>query len=292
MWAQENNVTLLSAGGNSYNTGTGGSGIFLGEKGALVQMIIPSSGNAKMLLQKVPRSPSSDGVIVNNIDPDEVIDSLAAEMDDFKLNIDPTVYEHTSVPLNLNKTTVIEEICHGESACCKFTINFTVNSELMNLGKNTYTYHIAVFNGVRKFPGVRDVGVESCGIIACLNYSSTSCGQRFPKYSNVTWPITFNSIKVVGSFTNVVHKIQYPSSVLSSLRAISPLKTSWKKEVKVNMVERTHALVKPQSRILTFGIFGRDFSKDDAPHSYSSADLARFAGILLAIAMASFVKTF
>lgn len=57
-------------------------------------------------------------------------------------------------------------------------------------------------------------------------------------------------------------KIQFPSSVLSSLRPISPQYTLWTRTELGRSVWRNHVLIKPYSKILTFGIFGRDFSRD------------------------------
>ncbi|CAH1978068.1 unnamed protein product [Acanthoscelides obtectus] len=293
MWAQENDVVLLTAGANTPHVGSGGTGIFLGHKGALDQVIVPSPGGTKLLLHKVPRMTSSQEPAIDNVASDEDIDALAAKMDDFKLIIDPTVYEQNTVQLNTNKTTVVEEICHGKSAktCCRFTVNLTTNNTVITPGKQAYTYHMGVFNGVRSFSGTRDGGIEACAIMACRNNNSNSCGQRFSNYSDIVWPITFNSIEVVGNFTNGERKIQYPNSLLTSLQSISPEKTFWKKEIKGDTVLRTHALMKPQSRILTFGIFGRDFSRDGPPLSYSSASLNR-VGLSIAIVLISVVKVF
>nr|CAI5821017.1 unnamed protein product [Callosobruchus analis] len=294
MWAQENDVVLLSAGANALHTGSGGTGMFIGHKGALDQVIVPDKGDTKLLFHQIPRLASTAEATLNNTASDEEIDALAAELDSFRLLIDPTVYEQTSLQLDTNKTSVVEEICHGKTVktCCKFTVNFSVNSAVLTPGKKAYTYHMGVFNGVRSFSGIRDGGIESCAIIACLNDNPNSCGQRFANYSDIVWPVTFTNIQIVGNFTNVEHKIQYPNSLLTSLRSISPMKTSWKKDVKGDVVIRTHALVKPQSRILTFGIFGRDFSRDGPPLSYSAAGFNRISWPLVTVVLISAAMLF
>lgn len=57
-------------------------------------------------------------------------------------------------------------------------------------------------------------------------------------------------------------KIQFPNSLLTSFRPISPQYTLWTRTELGPSVRRNHVLKKPYSRILTFGIFGRDFSRD------------------------------
>ncbi|VEN39432.1 unnamed protein product [Callosobruchus maculatus] len=292
MWAQENDV-LLTAGTNAPKTGSGGTGIFLGHKGALDQIMLPSLSGSKLLLHKVPRMNASAYTTFNNIASDEDIDALAAEMDNFTLQRDPVLDEQNSVQLNTKKSTVTEEICHGKSVktCCRFKVNFTVNSTALPPGKKAYTYHMGVFNG-EVSPWTRKAGIESCAIMACLTDDPMSCGKRFPKYSDIVWPITFNSIEVLGNFTNVEDKIQYPNSLLASLRSISPMKTSWTKEVQDDVVLRTHSLVQPQSRILTFGIYGRDFSRDGPPPSYSAASLNTIVSVLVIVILISAVELF
>lgn len=70
-------------------------------------------------------------------------------------------------------------VCHGDAdntLCCNFNVSFTVNGSLNS--SNSYVYHLVAFNGVRTYSGVYYGGVETCGVVACLNHSVTSCGQR------------------------------------------------------------------------------------------------------------------
>lgn len=65
------------------------------------------------------------------------------------------------------------------------------------------------------------------------------------------------------------NRIQFPNSVLASLRPISPQYTDWIRHKKLNSVRRDHILKTPYNKILTFGIFGRDFERD-SPYPSSS----------------------
>ncbi|KAJ8954496.1 hypothetical protein NQ314_007102 [Rhamnusium bicolor] len=98
----------------------------------------------------------------------------------------------------------------------------------------------------------------------------------------IVWPITFEYISVVANFTKDENRIQFPNSVLSSIRPISPGFTIWNKEELSDGVKRAHILHKPQNRLLTFGIFGRDFSRDSSePQNNRSVELSNINFILL-----------
>lgn len=89
--------------------------------------------------------------------------------------------EHNSVVLNTTKERVETTVCHGENnnvLCCDFNISLFLNAAEESL--HVYTYHLVAFNGVRTFSGLYYGGVETCGIVACLNQSVVSCGQRQP----------------------------------------------------------------------------------------------------------------
>lgn len=85
---------------------------------------------------------------------------------------------HTSIVLDISKNETKAEICNGKDVkiCCHFYIKLRNEDELS--GKLAYTYHLAAFNGVRSFVGVRSGGIETCAVLACLNNSVQSCGKR------------------------------------------------------------------------------------------------------------------
>lgn len=86
--------------------------------------------------------------------------------------------------------------------------------------------------------------------------------HRFPKYKDIQWPVTFEYINITAEFQVGGEKIQFPNSLLSSLRPISPQYTSWITERTEQKVKRTHILNKAQNRLLTFAIYGRNFGND------------------------------
>ncbi|CAG9767569.1 unnamed protein product [Ceutorhynchus assimilis] len=257
MWAQEMDVVLLAAGASYPETGAGGSGIFLGARGAQLSEISPT-GSTNILIGSV-----SDNVTSQKTFNERETDDLASSMDDFFMLVDPTIKDHNSVILDLSQENFNATVCH-EELCCDFSINISVSSS-QSASKDVYTYHLVAFNGVRTYSGFYYGGVETCGIVACLNGSVDSCGRRFSNYSTVSWPITFNSIEINGNFTPSKDRIQYPTTLLSSIRPLAVQDYSWKKTELNSTIQRSIVSLKPQNRLLTFGIFGRDFERDREP---------------------------
>lgn len=264
MWSHENNVVLLASGGNYPRTGASGSGIYLGENGPLERVFIGGDGGTKVIVQTVTNNESTQNVYNQSQLTDEDTDELAKELDGFFLLRDLSMDDHTSVLMNENKTRILEEVCNGDSVklCCNFDI--IINRNTSTMGINRYKYHLATFNGIRSFSGLRNAGIEACGIVACLNDSLSSCGLRFRNYSEIYWPITFEKIIVEAKFLKDENRAQYPNSVLSSFRPILPKFTSWEKKEEGKYITRKHVLNNSQNRLLTFGIFGRDFSRDSS----------------------------
>lgn len=133
---------------------------------------------------------------------------------------------------------------------------------------------MVVYKGYKTYYDIFEPGgVEVCAIIACLNSSIDSCGERFKNYNNVQWPITFEKLVIKATFglhkkEKIYYSSQFPNSLLSSIRPIHPSSTSWTSEIvydanKTARLERTFALTKPHSKILTFGIFARNFTLID-----------------------------
>ncbi|KAG5889554.1 hypothetical protein JTB14_024961 [Gonioctena quinquepunctata] len=264
MWAQENNVNFLSAGVNFPMGGSGGTGIFVGEKDRLATEIVGGNGTGptRTIVKRVPRLDIPNNPYLNFTEVEQDVDELAKDMDIFKIKTDSSMKDHTAVVLDRSESVIVEEVCNGETikTCCLFNMTIEVNKTIQ--GQNSYVYQMAVFNGVRSYDGFANAGIESCALLACLDESIASCGKRFKNYSDIFWPITFKTLSVSSSFPKDVNRIQFPTSLLASIRPISPQNTTWMNEENGEYLKRTHSLKEPQNRLLTFGIYGRDFSRD------------------------------
>lgn len=118
---------------------------------------------------------------------------------------------------------------------------------------------------------------------------------RFSNYSEIVWPVTFESINITTDFVIDNNRIQFPNSLLASIRPVSPQYTVWFQEIMDNGMRTSFTLTKPQDRLLTFGIFGRDFNRDgelNPPAGNKSAELEHFSTILFVSVTFLLVKYF
>ncbi|XP_049824654.1 vanin-like protein 2 [Aethina tumida] len=251
MWARENNVTFLSSGANNMAVGSGGSAIILSNRvtnSLTIEPDLNSTNYAKVLYSDV-------------VEPEADVDVVAKSLDKMKLKQD-NLKEYTSTLLpEIGNTT--SKICH-QSLCCYFEVNKTVTAS----HNNSYYYRLVAYSGVRSFSGVYNGGIDVCGVVACTdNKTVTSCSERLPNYESITWPILFSSIKIRAEFPNEETRIQFPNSLLSSLRPMSQDAIKWEKTINGTNVVRELTLLKPTNRLMTFAIYGRNFKADSDPLS-------------------------
>ncbi|KAJ3634372.1 hypothetical protein MTP99_011253 [Tenebrio molitor] len=268
MWAQEYNFKLLFSGANNPKTGQGGTGIF---DGGPVLMDIVGDGGTKAYVYYVNNRSFATPIESKDID------TLSTEMDKFKLEVDPDLHRYEYSILNLGQNSSYNVVlCYNKTEnnhfCCDFTLRTSIQ-ESTN-AKNRYTYHLVAYKGYKTYFEVfKTGGVEICGVVACLGSSPTSCGKRFRKYEKVGWPITFEEIIIKAKFSwplkdGIYLNSQFPSSLLSSMRPINPKHTNWSQEIiydenNVSYIERIFSLTEPHKKILTFAIFGRNFTLQD-----------------------------
>ncbi|KAL3266913.1 hypothetical protein HHI36_011063 [Cryptolaemus montrouzieri] len=188
-WAQGNDVALLTSGASDPTYGTGGLGIFLGARGTLATVDIPHSDNY-YLFKEVPD--------IYNFTPScklEVDNRNAKKMDKYNLYIeDLTEYAYKKLDLRTSKT-IEETLCQtqgNETLCC----HFQIETEILNAdsieNKFIYDYFLVTRSGLRTYGNNTYIlGIEMCGLIACTGPSIMNCGQRFPDYDQVSWPIIF-----------------------------------------------------------------------------------------------------
>lgn len=119
----------------------------------------------------------------------------------------------------------------------------------------------------------------------CPNY-------RFPKYTNIIWPVTFQTINVSAAFERSDDKIQFPNSLIASLKPISPQNTLWNKIESHGIIRRNHILTTPHAKVLTFGIFGRDFSRDSLFPSKSNINKSSYITAILLVILSTVLVIF
>ncbi|KYB27203.1 Vanin-like protein 1 [Tribolium castaneum] len=270
MWAQEFNITVFMSGANNPAKGQGGTAIYHREDGPILMEIGAKRGTKAYVYHFIN---NTSGALAESVE-EKSVDELAKEMDNFYLEQDPDLDRYKSLVLRKKESFVY--LCNDNVKdnyfCCSFDIKLSINTSVTN--KKRYTYHLVAYKGYKTYHNIfRPGGIEVCAVIACLNSKLKSCGQRFKNYDEIGWPITFEKLVIKATFgmprkEKIYYSSQFPNSLLSSIRPIHPDFTSWSSQIifdaqNKSYLERTFALLEPQSKILTFGIFGRNFTLHD-----------------------------
>lgn len=252
-WAYATNATLLAAGANNRKKGSGGSGLYQGATGPLIFTIV-GADVSKGLVAKIP------GTAARSKNT-RAVDRKAKEMDVFRISSD-NLKPYTSKLLLRGSNHVDARVCsyaNETQFCCHFQLELEWQAKD---DKKHYQYHMVAFSGTRTFGRVSKGGVEVCAVVACLNDSLSSCGKRFRDYNTISWPTIFKKIFIEAEFDDDPNKFQFPNSLLSNIEPIHVDDFEWRSILINKRVRRTYFLKAPQNRLMTFGIYGRDFNRD------------------------------
>lgn len=152
---------------------------------------------------------------------------------------------------------VAKNICNN-TLCCDIKVNYTIK----NSGtKPHYQYAIAFYFGNRTFSGVVETGVAACAIIACPQRDIASCGTRDESLENI---YEWNVIEINGEFPMRNDQYFYmPSTLDDNILPLHPELFDYSvgsgRKDGINVVMK---LNKHVDNLLTFGIWGRDFSDE------------------------------
>ncbi|KAI4454854.1 biotinidase-related [Holotrichia oblita] len=280
MYAIENDVVLLASGANSAEQGSGGSGIFQGKLGA-VQLDLISNDGSKVIVANVLKEWDSSTVLAEDTDNEADIDKLGKEMDSFHL-------KHDNVSVYGGYRMVAEELS-GTFRYNDVECQVSWKMSYQNITENHYDYALLYYSGVRSFDRVRDGGIDVCAVVFCQdlnenNEDYSNCGSRYSSYDTIQWTYTIEEITISANFTVSDSAIQYPSTLLSSIRPLDKTDYEWSSQYYDNnkIVQKTIKLTKPQDRLLVFGIYGRDFSRDSGA-SWVTINHLLFAATVLGV---------
>ncbi|KAL0811082.1 hypothetical protein ABMA28_010353 [Loxostege sticticalis] len=136
-----------------------------------------------------------------------------------------------------------ETVCHG-GLCCEFY----VKTGFVGSKDDEVTYGLAAFDGVRHFDRTHNIGAQTCAVFACAGLCKRACNLGSQNDTN----IVFEEISISGNFTE---SIQYPIILTDS--QIEPSKFDMYVQTKQVTLQNMDV-----ENLLTFGLFGRVFSKD------------------------------
>lgn len=175
-----------------------------------------------------------------------------------KLKRDQLDVYNTSI-INFNKAKQSHEICH-EKFCCTFNLGIEVISPESS-NSPFYIYRMAAYNGLRTFDGFADGAVKVCAIMACVDDSLKSCGERHtvPVHDK----LKFNSIKLKVSYGRDDNVLFMPSTLDTSIMPFESKDYEYDEITKdESKIEIRMELKEAKTDLLTFAIYSRNFEKD------------------------------
>lgn len=273
-WSYSWDVNFLAAGYNAPSVGSAGSGIYAGKAGPIMA-IMPVVPTTQLLVANVTKktSPNSKSNLKHLSDGDNIIEefpfensfsnSIAGKISGIRMKRDYLEPYETFI-LNEGHFVGEERLCHNE-LCCDFQLDMHSDHQDHNTSLKDYVYRLAVFDGVRSFTYVTG-GVQVCAVIFCANSSVSSCGYEFEMPDQAAFYTVFNKIHISGNF-RVANSTQLPTTLVQGYGVLSPDTFQFtteeipeKSEVRIDMNTTVQI-----SKLLTFGIYGRDFLKDGEP---------------------------
>nr|XP_026491952.1 vanin-like protein 1 [Vanessa tameamea] len=163
-------------------------------------------------------------------------------------------------PLNLEASTkgYTETVCQG-NICCQFY----VKTNSIGAKQQDVTYGLVVFDGVQNL-GNSNIGVQTCSVVACAGLYKRSCFVGSEKNNT---NIVFDNILIKGNFSygNTAH---FPT-ILTTAQSVMNKENFRFTPLNKNTKYVTAELYNTEN-VLSFGIFGRDYSKDYQTSEFGS----------------------
>ncbi|XP_034945856.1 vanin-like protein 2 [Chelonus insularis] len=277
-WSYINDVNFLGSGFNEPSTGSGGSGIYSAKNGHLARVWSEKQTNA-LIITKIPKI--KHGSQKRSINPE---DTKILYLTPAQISTNPSNGSKTQQVLKMDDTTAYTTqllqpkngtfnvtLCNY-GHCCNFTTNTEHREDLIKGAAKYYRYRFAVFNGVRSFSDVRTGGVEICSIIACLDDNPTSCSKRFDSNTIIVHPTTFKSIVISSKVQDVPTVLRMPLNINTELHPLNVSDFTFTSDkINATHVNLKYSLIKPRKDLMTFAIYGRNFTADGLPKTVNSS---------------------
>ncbi|XP_050356736.1 vanin-like protein 3 [Nymphalis io] len=180
----------------------------------------------------------------------------------------PTTYfigdmsQYIIKPLNLEASSQghTETVCQG-SLCCQFY----VKTSLIGSNYQDVTYGLVVLDGVQNL-GNTNIGLQTCSVLACAGLYKRSCFVGSEKNST---NIVFDNVLIKGNFSNG-NTAHYPT-ILTTAQSVMNKENFRFTPLNKNSKYVTAELYNT-GNVLSFGIFGRDYSKDYETSEFGSVN--------------------
>lgn len=122
-----------------------------------------------------------------------------------------------------------------------------------------------MFNGTRSFSGVAKGGIQTCGLISCVDDTLNGCG-RLSRDSKLVWPTTFRFIEITSRVNDIdqMNALFMPVGIDKNFIPLNVTDynfVSYDDDFEKGYNVMT--LTKARNDLLTFAIFGRNFLADN-----------------------------
>lgn len=280
-WSYAEDVNLLASGYNNPTRGNAGSGIYLG-RGGIKEVAMPLATSNVLLVAEVPKKGNKmTSSKMQNQEMHEhdhvhvhLHDELRKKREDLRLSELKLLRDNLILfemeTLKGNVTT--KRLCQHEF-CCDFTIRMSRMDPKIN-------YRAVVYNGVRNFVNIRQAAIRACAVIQCSNDSVESCG------SVASSETIFDGINISGKFDDSLNSLIMPNTLKTSML---PFKDGWTYDEHKHESHKhvSMTLNKTTTDLLTFGVYCRDYDKDDS--NATSSVIFYWSTIFLAFLLSRFL---
>lgn len=133
-----------------------------------------------------------------------------------------------------------------------------------------------VFNGVMSFSGAADGGIKTCGVIYCTDDTLESCSQLLDDEKDVSKTTNFEKLEIKMPIDNDVNDLYLPITFDQSLLPLNANEFYKRRENIENGENLIMGLVEAREDLLTFGILGRIFSRDNTEATGTESSKLRY----------------
>ncbi|XP_046963868.1 vanin-like protein 1 isoform X3 [Vanessa cardui] len=279
-YAHSMNINFLASGANNVGIGSAGSGIYSGNAGALIS-IMPGVPTTRLLVSKVPKVPGQ----VEGTYPGPIYDD-PSNHDNLTLITDPSLPSH--VTRLLREEAEEDFTLFDKDVLCHFRVKLRKRD-----GATGPFYRAFVQDGVHVY-AKRPVGTVGCLIVACKTEDPKSCADKFKKTEEniviekleiemTTYSKHYNSTLQCDDI------MYYPTSMRNNKFPLNPANFTYStdetpKKSEGNNVSKqrsrehiSYKLNAPQRELVSFGIWGRIFTRDGkVSYNPSKDDINRY----------------
>lgn len=218
-WAWGNNVNLLAAGASYPQSGTTGTGIYAGNQGDLISVMVKGQGERKLYKARVPKNNQKLNITHVN--------HTRSNRSDIHLLKDPKLQYYNSAALELTKSNkVYQQLCQGDLCCTFEIVTDILNSSLSD--KIYYKYRFGVFDGRRTYEKEEWSDIQVCALYACTNDDVDSCGEMLIS-EHIDPVVIFKFISIKGTFAKSNQMLIMPTTLDDQLYSLNNDVVNWNK---------------------------------------------------------------